>query len=217
MLIKLHISGFRARPGAESGTAGKKCSLRIKKRRLRKSACPPPRADDIMEMRGAAALSGTDGRSCMKITLNQDARFAETEITVCCAEVDEDILRILSMLRVYDRKLTGTKDGDTFIIDARRILYIDSVDRHTFFYTADSVYESTLRLYELEERLGGMDFLRVSKSAIVNFLRIRSIRPDFGGRMRLTMENGEALDVSRQYAGAIREKLKRLEKGEGRG
>ena len=40
---------------------------------------------------------------------------------------------------------------------------------------------------------------------------------DTGLNMRLTLENGEALDVSRQYAGAIREKLKRLEKGEGRG
>lgn len=149
----------------------------------------------------------------MKITLNQDARYAETEITVCCAEVDEDILRILSMLRVYNRKLTGLKDGDTFLIDAKQILYIDSVDRRTFFYTADGVYESALRLYELEERLADADFLRVSKSAIVNFPRIRSIRPDFGGRMQLTLENGERLDVSRQYAGAIREKLKRLERG----
>ena len=46
----------------------------------------------------------------------------------------------------------------------------------------------------------------------MNFLKIRSIRPDFGGRLTLTMENGEQLSVSRQYAAVLREKLDALER-----
>ena len=64
-----------------------------------------------------------------------------------------------------------------------------------------------MRLYELEERLNSWDFIRASKSVIVNFGRVQSIRPDLGGRLRLTMENGEVVGVSRQYAPTIRKKL----------
>ena len=75
------------------------------------------------------------------------------------------------------------------------------------------MYETPLRLYELEERLAPRDFVRASKSAVVNFSRVQSIRPDLGGRLQLTLENGERLGVSRQYAPAIKEKLGLIEKG----
>ena len=41
----------------------------------------------------------------------------------------------------------------------------------------------------------------------MNFGRVSSICPDLGGRLRLTLENGEVVGVSRQYAPAIRKKL----------
>lgn len=87
------------------------------------------------------------------------------------------------------------------------MLYIDTADKRTFLYTAEGVYETPLRLYELEDRLSAGDFFRASKSSIVNFNEIRSLRPDFGGRMQLTMSNGEQLIVSRQYVPYIRKKL----------
>ena len=69
------------------------------------------------------------------------------------------------------------------------------------------MYESRLRLYELEEQLAPRDFVRVSKSAIVNFDQVRSLRPDLGGRLRLTLSNGEVVVANRQYVPAIRKKL----------
>ena len=67
-------------------------------------------------------------------------------------------------------------------------------------------------LYELEDNLMDLDFLRISRSAIVNFRHIQSIRPELGGRLLLTMENGEQVYVSRQYAASIKEKLRELER-----
>ena len=93
------------------------------------------------------------------------------------------------------------------ILEEDRVLYIDTVDRGTFLYTADGVYESRLRLYELEEQLAPREFLRVSKSAIVNFDQVKSLRPDFGGRLLLTMSNGEVVVANRQYVPAIKKKL----------
>ena len=73
--------------------------------------------------------------------------------------------------------------------------------------SAGGVYETRLRLYELEGQLAGWDFVRVSKSAIVNFDQVKSLRPDFGGRMRLTMSNGEVVVANRQYVPDIKKKL----------
>ena len=68
----------------------------------------------------------------MKITLNQDPAFEDTEVIINCPQVDEDILRMAAMLRVANQKMTGTLDGDIHIVDAKDILYIDTVDKKTF-------------------------------------------------------------------------------------
>ena len=73
--------------------------------------------------------------------------------------------------------------------------------------TVGEVYAVRLRLYELEEQLTPRDFIRVSKSVLVNFGQVRSLRPDLGGRLRLTLSNGEVVVVNRQYVPAIKAKL----------
>lgn len=148
----------------------------------------------------------------MKITLNQDPSFLETEILIRCAQADEDILRLIAMLRIHQKKLVGVWRGESHLLDVKDILYIDTADKHTFLYTSAQVYESALRLYELEEGLRDLDFLRVSRSAIVNFRRIRSIRPEMGGRLLVTVDSGERIPVSRQYADGIKSKLHELER-----
>ena len=148
----------------------------------------------------------------MKITLNQDPAFPETEVIINCPQADEDILRLVAMLRIHQKKLVGILEGGRHLLDVKDILYIDTADKRTFLYTGKAVYESALRLYELEDSLRELDFLRAGRSAIVNFRRIRSIRLELGGRLLLTMDNGEQVYVSRQYAGEMKEKLRELER-----
>lgn len=148
----------------------------------------------------------------MKITLNQDPCFEETEVVINCPQADEDILRLVAMLRVYQKKLVGILDGERHLLDVKDILYIDTMDKRTFLYTEKAVYESALRLYELEDALRELDFLRVGRSTIINFRRVRSVRPELGGRLLVTMDNSEQVYVSRQYAGEMKEKLRELER-----
>ena len=87
----------------------------------------------------------------MKITLNQDPSFPEPEVIINCPQADEDILRLVAMLRIYQRKLLGVLNGEQHLLDVKDILYIDTTDKKTFLYTETAVYESALRLYELED------------------------------------------------------------------
>lgn len=143
----------------------------------------------------------------MKITINENAELADTEIIINCKNTDENVLKIIASLRIYERKLTGVKDKKTFIIDVSEVLYCDTVDKKTFIYTQNEVYETQLKLYELEEKLVSSDFFRAAKSTVVNLAKVKSISPDIGGRLEITMENGEKLNISRQYVPFIKQRL----------
>lgn len=143
----------------------------------------------------------------MEINIQEDPSFEDPKITIQCRKINQDILDIVARLQTYNKKITGNKEDGTFIIDAKEIYYIDTVDKKTFFYTKDAVYETPLKLYELEEQLQDIDFFRASKSSIINFHKIKSLRPDFGGKMLIQMKNGETLYVSRQYTPVLKQKL----------
>ena len=143
----------------------------------------------------------------MRIVINEDAAADETEVIINCKKADGDVIKMLAVLRSFDRKLTGVKDGRTFILDAAEVMYCDSVDKKTFIYTMDGVFETPLRLYELEERLSGGDFFRASKQNLVNLAKIVSMKPEFSGKIELLLISGERLYVSRQYVPVLKLKL----------
>ena len=143
----------------------------------------------------------------MKISINIDEALTDTEISVSCSRLTPEIERMLATLRILNQQMTVTKDGETFILDVSDIVFIESVDRKTFVYTKKDVYESGLRLYEIEERLCESGFFRASKSCIVQLRYIRSLRADIDRRIRVTLENGEKIMASRQYADELKRRL----------
>lgn len=143
----------------------------------------------------------------MRIELHTDPALRETVVTVTCPALDDATARLLASLRAFDHKLTGLLGGQTWLLEPEDIFYIETVDKLVFLYGEKEVWESPLRLYELEERLCGGSFLRAGKSCLVNLDRIQSLRPEMGGRLQLTMQNGERLFVSRQYAPAFKQTL----------
>lgn len=143
----------------------------------------------------------------MKIHIIQDDKADEPEVTITCREITGDIQRAITAIRAINCKLTGVKDGQTFILRPAEVIYIDTADKRTFIYTAGDVYETPLRLYELEQQLPNADFFRANKSCIIGMRHIRSIKADIDGRLLLTMDSGEKLWVSRQYAAEFRKKI----------
>ncbi len=133
----------------------------------------------------------------MKINIEINENIEEVEVNIVCNAMTEDIEKIMSMLNVFDKKLVVKKDGKTFFINNDDVFYIDTVDKKTFVYTKDEVYESSLKLYELEEEF---EFFRASRSCIINLKYIKYINTALNGKIRITMENDEVLIVSRQYA-----------------
>ena len=81
------------------------------------------------------------------------------------------------------------------------------LDRKTFVYTEDETYESDLKLYELEQELLEQDFIRISKQSVLNLKKIKSLKADINRKIRVTLQNGEQIIVSRMYSDEIRKRL----------
>ena len=140
----------------------------------------------------------------MKVEIQEG--FTETEVLIKCLEVTDEINKIKSLLlHDFKKKLPAVKDGVTHLINKQDIFYFESVDKRSYLYTANEVYEIFLKLYEIENI--DINYFRNSKSQILNIAKIESLRPDFDGRMEVMLKNNEKVIVSRQYAKILKERL----------
>ena len=143
----------------------------------------------------------------MKITIQTDASVQETTISITCKEIAPELERLIEALRLSDKKLSVKINGEVHLIDLKQILYAEVVDRCTFIYTEHGVFESALRLYELELMLSEHNFFRVNKSTLLNLNKIESLKSDIDRRIRVTLKNGYQLIISRAYAEDFKARL----------
>ncbi|MBR3056518.1 MAG: LytTR family transcriptional regulator DNA-binding domain-containing protein [Clostridiales bacterium] len=143
----------------------------------------------------------------MKISIDINPDNKETEIRISCPSMSPEIEKLMSMIRVLDSKLTVKREGEVFLLDLGEVLYVEAMERKCFVYTANAVYESDAKMYELEQQLAASGFFRVSKSCLLSLKHIKSLRADINHRIRITMDNDEQLIASRMYADELRERL----------
>lgn len=144
----------------------------------------------------------------MEITVKKIGGDQKEYIEIGCYREDARVKEIVQFVRAREGLLKGTKEDRQYKIALPDILYIEAVDEKTFIYLKDDCYESGKRLYEFEELLASRSFARISKSVVVNLMKIDSIKPSLNGRFSCILTNGEQVIISRKYVPDIREKLK---------
>lgn len=143
----------------------------------------------------------------MKILIEESPDNDDAELIIKCKSVNDEIQRIIDFIKLSDEKIIGFLNGDSYVVDPIKILYFESVDKKTFMYTEDKVYEISLRLYEIEKKMSKYDFFRSSKSTIINISRIKKLSHKFNGKLEATLDNDEKILISRQYVSVIKEIL----------
>ncbi|NLZ70258.1 MAG: LytTR family transcriptional regulator [Clostridiaceae bacterium] len=143
----------------------------------------------------------------MKIEIDIDAKYQDTEVVIRAPKLTRDIEKIVALMRMINMQIPVKYRDEIYLLDIEDILYIETVDRKTFVYTADKIYESDLKLYEIELELSERDFLRISKHGIVNLRKVKSLRAEINRKIRVTLQNGEQIVVSRMYSDELRRKL----------
>ena len=142
-----------------------------------------------------------------KVTINQiDANKSE-EIVINCHEINDEVLKIVEKLKKSETVLLGSKDSEMFQIELKDIYYIESVDNKTYICMQKHVFESKLKLYEVEELTQNTKLFRCSKAMILNLSKIRSVSPSVNGRFEAKLLNGESVIISRQYVPNLKKLL----------
>lgn len=157
----------------------------------------------------------------MKITIMDLLPGEEEEAIIKCSSVTPKLLELINELKSQSeeetvrgvpgvqtvQKLKVYLNGDIHLIAPADIYYFEYVDQKVFAYGKTKVYESKSKLYELEEQLAKTEFIRVSKSCILNLNKIGSLAPSLGGRFEARLKNGEKVIISRQYVNVLKEVL----------
>jgi DNA-binding LytR/AlgR family response regulator len=143
----------------------------------------------------------------MKITILPPEPGQEDEIILRCAQLDDRLLELLRALRNEHFKLSAYSETGITLLDPKEVYYFEAVDNKVFAYCEKQVYEVRKKLYELDEAMSGTDFLRISKSTIVDLSKVMHLSAAFNGRLEAKLKNGEKIIISRQYVPALKKKL----------
>lgn len=129
-------------------------------------------------------------------------------IEIYCHAVTDEVRDIVAFVKSRQCQLTGTSDDRQYEIAVGDVFYIESVDNKAFIYTKDNVYETKKKLYELEEMLIEKHFLRVSKSTLLNLMKVSAIKPALNSRFIAVLFSGEQIVITRKYVPALKAVLK---------
>ena len=153
----------------------------------------------------------------MKILTETDNKYKEIELHVCNNALTDEVRAIVGELHeIYDINIPGTDaKGNRHMLRRSEILSAYSEDQKVFVLTYDGLYSVSRKLSELEKDLGDIDFIRISKSEIINIRKIRSMDMSLTGTIKLVMKTGYKTYVSRRNVSKIKEKLTK-ERSEGR-
>lgn len=142
----------------------------------------------------------------MQVFLEKVNSKDEEQAVIKAVEITDEIRGAIELLEGESKGFAVSRDGQTYIIKASAVYYIESVDKKTFVYTKQGCYDCKYRLYELEVMLGGY-FMRCSKSMIINLRKIKNVKSQMSGRIDATLLNDEVVIISRGYVKEVKRRL----------
>ncbi len=143
----------------------------------------------------------------MKITIEALADGVEEEIIIRTNTMDSDIINLIYAVKAGRNRITAFYENEIVQLDSKEVYYFESVDNKVYACCEKKVFEIKQKLYELEEIYKQTDFVRISKSMIVNISKVSKIVPMFNGRLEGVLCNGEKVIITRQYVANLKKKL----------
>lgn len=143
----------------------------------------------------------------MKYTIERVPEGEEEVILKYC-HMTPEVERVWKFLNGGQTRLVGWKEKTRIMLNADKILYIESVDGKVFAYTKEDVFCMDDTLNKLGLMLNDINFFRCSKSMIINIDKVESLKSLPSNRIDAAMCNGEHIIISRTYASDFRKRLK---------
>lgn len=136
----------------------------------------------------------------MKVNLFVSKDIEESYADIHTNELSDNISKAISILESEDVNdmLAVKKGSDIALLESSDIYMFRVEEKQVKVYTENDEYVIKKPLYQVEDSLGN-DFLRISKTTIVNFKKIERVAPSLRGMMFVQLKNGLKDNISRKY------------------
>lgn len=146
-----------------------------------------------------------------KIVLTDDKCFIENDkINIVFSENNLDEMKNIVKQIIVGEAYYITVENSRGVkkINSRDIEYFEAFDNEVFAIVGKERYYVLEKLYVLESTLVEKNFIRVSKSVLVNILKIEYIKSMMNYKLKLIMQNKDAIEVNRTYTKSFKERIK---------
>ena len=136
----------------------------------------------------------------MKVNLFVSRDIEEPHADIHTNELTDNITKAMSILENDDSNdmLAVKKGSDIALLELDDVYMIRVENKQVNVYTQNGEYQTKKPLYQVEEGLT-VDFVRISKTTIVNLKKVRRVAPSLRGMMFIELKNGLKDNISRKY------------------
>lgn len=133
----------------------------------------------------------------MKVEIQIEDRHEPLTI-IKTSEVTDDIVKLIQLIQYNEAPIVASYQEKLILLNIQDLYLIRTESQIVTLYTKNQTYTTSKKLYEMEQLLGSQ-FMRISKSSIVNLKQIHHVEPSFSGTMMMTLKNGYQDSISRTY------------------
>jgi DNA-binding LytR/AlgR family response regulator len=136
----------------------------------------------------------------MKVNLFVSKDIEEPHADIHTNELTDNITKAMSILESDESSdmLAVKKGSDIALLQFSEVYMLRVEDKQVKVYTENADYLIKKPLYQVEETLS-TDFVRISKTTIVNLKKIERVAPSLKGMMFIQLKNGLKDNISRKY------------------
>ncbi len=136
----------------------------------------------------------------MKVNLFVSRDIEEPYADIHTKELTDNVTKAVSILESDESSdMVAVKKGsDIALLQTDEIFMFRVEDKQVKVYTETNEYLIKKPLYQVEDTLNS-DFVRISKTTIVNLKKIERVAPSLKGMMFIQLKNGLKDNISRKY------------------
>jgi two-component system LytT family response regulator len=115
------------------------------------------------------------------------------------ARVVELLGEVRSTRKSYLERFVVQSSERVYFVAAGEVDWIEAAANYLQLHAGKNVHQVRATMASIEQRLDPRQFMRISRSAIVNLAKVRELQPWFHGEYRVILRDGAALTLSRTY------------------
>lgn len=121
-------------------------------------------------------------------------------------EMDEPTAEPAAQPAIAETLLVKSR-GRILVLKTDQVDWIEAAGKYVRLHAEQVVYLLREPLHRLADRLDSRKFVRIHRSTIVNFERVREFQPAFHGDFQVVLHDGTELILSRSFRAAVEARL----------